>query len=365
METLLEAVNNTKTAIKEGVNKVKDALGLNSNNNSNNSNSNSNSQASSNENEGAFFVPKSYDGESYELSPFKPQNNKSKLAISEDNELENYIGEILNTRLNIIKTVADNELIEYDNPETDIEKIPTYTYTLNKNGVISDCPKDTSLDKAISQDMFLDGIFDIDAGDYETIPVSTNIDASHASTVHTSIRKRPIEWLCIHYTAGASSKTGRAVSNAVMFGNPGGREASADFIVDDSTQVQYNPDPAKYYCWSVGDNPNTGYGATYKGICRNNNSISIEVCSNYDKNLPGAKTVNNANDLGFYFTNECLAQARNLAMYLMDRYNIPLDHVIRHFDVSGKLCPGIVGWNTGPGSDNDYLWQQFHNSLAH
>ena len=29
----------------------------------------------------------------------------------------------------------------------------------------------------------------------------------------------------------------------------------------------------------------------------------------------------------------------------MKRYNIPINNVIRHYDVSGKLCPGIVGWN--------------------
>lgn len=51
------------------------------------------------------------------------------------------------------------------------------------------------------------------------------------------------------------------------------REASADFGVDDLNIVQFNPNPLKYYCWSVG-NGKGKYGIT------NSNSISIEICSN-------------------------------------------------------------------------------------
>ena len=29
----------------------------------------------------------------------------------------------------------------------------------------------------------------------------------------------------------------------------------------------------------------------------------------------------------------------------MKKYNIPLENVIRHYDISGKVCPGIIGWN--------------------
>ena len=31
----------------------------------------------------------------------------------------------------------------------------------------------------------------------------------------------------------------------------------------------------------------------------------------------------------------------------MSKYNIPLDKVIRHYDATGKLCPGVIGWNPG------------------
>jgi N-acetylmuramoyl-L-alanine amidase CwlA len=32
----------------------------------------------------------------------------------------------------------------------------------------------------------------------------------------------------------------------------------------------------------------------------------------------------------------------------MAKYNIPKTNVVRHYDVSGKLCPGVVGWNDAP-----------------
>ena len=38
---------------------------------------------------------------------------------------------------------------------------------------------------------------------------------------------------------------------------------------------------------------------------------------------------------------------KHLEKYLMKKYNIPKNRVVRHFDVNGKNCPGLVGWNTG------------------
>ena len=41
----------------------------------------------------------------------------------------------------------------------------------------------------------------------------------------------------------------------------------------------------------------------------------------------------------------------------MEEYDIEPDHVIRHYDINGKLCPGIIGWNE---DTNDISkWQDF------
>lgn len=179
-----------------------------------------------------------------------------------------------------------------------------------------------------------------------------------------------IEYLAIHYTAGGNSKPG-ASSNLDSIDSWKRGDASADFSVDDGTFTKYNQDPQKYYCYSVGDKlySNTK-GGTFHGKCTNRNSISIEVCSSL-KSGAGAKYGNHA---GWYFTQETLSNAVKLARYLMQTYSIPLSNVVRHWDVSGKPCPGIPGWNLDPlvdensyaslGKDNDESqWLAFKQAI--
>ena len=144
---------------------------------------------------------------------------------------------------------------------------------------------------------------------------------------------REIKYLAIHFTAGSSSKAGSAKSVKHVFEQ---RQASADFCVDDQDLVQFNPDLKNYYCWAVGDG-NGKYGVT------NKNSISIEICSSLKKGTSAAVP----NHSGWYFTDAALENAVKLSKYLMKKYNIPIDRVIRHYDASRKSCPGLVGWNDG------------------
>lgn len=148
-------------------------------------------------------------------------------------------------------------------------------------------------------------------------------------------------YLAIHFTAGSSSKAGVAqnVYNTFM-----SRSASADFAVDDREIVQFNPDITNYYCWAVGDSKNKySSGGSLNGKATNKNTISIEICSTC---APATKTaVNTANHSGWYFTDAALDNAIKLAKIIMKKYNIPIERVVRHYDITGKLCPGIIGWN--------------------
>lgn len=146
---------------------------------------------------------------------------------------------------------------------------------------------------------------------------------------------RAIKYLAIHYTAGASSRAGSARAVKRVFES---RQASADFAVDDTEMVQFNPDPRNYFCWAVGDKKAAGaiVDAT------NRNTISIEICSTLRQ---GTAAVPNHD--GWAFTEAALANAARLARILMAKYNIPIERVVRHYDISGKLCPGLVGWNDG------------------
>ena len=186
-------------------------------------------------------------------------------------------------------------------------------------------------------------------------------------SVHiTPSKGRAIKYLAIHFTAGSSSKEGRAMTTKRTFET---RNASADFCVDDRDIVQFNPDPRNYYCWAVGDKRQITGGASLNGIALNKNTISIEICSSCK---PGF-SVANANHEGWHFTEAALNNAVKLAKILMKTYNIPIERVVRHYDITGKLCPALVGWNdyyvmsndgkTKIRKNNSEQWQAFKARL--
>ena len=167
---------------------------------------------------------------------------------------------------------------------------------------------------------------------------------------------RQIKYLAVHYTAGVSCKAGAAASCASWFANPSAG-GSADYIVDEGGLVQYNPDPRNRYCWAVGGGKYNTKGGRLYGVAKNSNCVSLEICS-------GNKTgkITYPNDPNYYFTTAVLAKAIEATKYLMDLYGIDADHVIRHYDVNGKCCVGIIGWNADSGSEDQ--WNAFHESIG-
>lgn len=150
-----------------------------------------------------------------------------------------------------------------------------------------------------------------------------------------------IKYLIYHYTG---NQTDTAANNANYFKN-NIIQASAHYFVDDNTVYQSVPDLVT--AWAVGDRKYsdcgaTGGGAMY-GKITNTNSISVEMCS-VNGEISEA-TIGNAIALG---------------KEIMDKYNIPASNVYRHFDVSGKHCPGWKGWY---GNDSS-KWNNFKNSLS-
>lgn len=169
-------------------------------------------------------------------------------------------------------------------------------------------------------------------------------------------RSRDIKYIVIHYTAGVTSKAGSAVNTAVWF-DSGQASASSDFIVDDASVVQYNADIKNRYTWHCGGNKYSTKGGSLYGKCTNANSIGIEVCST---NSTGK--MQNANDKSYSFTAAAVANAAALVKQLMQEYDIPPENVVRHYDVTGKPCPGIVGWNAESGSES--AWIEFKKSIS-
>ena len=46
----------------------------------------------------------------------------------------------------------------------------------------------------------------------------------------------------------------------------------------------------------------------------------------------------------------------------MQQFHIDANHVVRHYDISAKLCPGIIGWNKDSGDDSK--WAEFKNRIG-
>lgn len=133
-----------------------------------------------------------------------------------------------------------------------------------------------------------------------------------------------IKYLVIHYT-GNDGDT--AEGNGSYFAN-NRVSASAHYFVDDDTVVRSVPDLR--IAWAVGgrlwaDTADTGGGTLY-GTVTNANSISVELCDTEE-------------DGSYRPSDATLDNAVSLCRALMRKYDIPIERVCRHFDVTGKYCP--------------------------
>lgn len=88
--------------------------------------------------------------------------------------------------------------------------------------------------------------------------------------------------------------------------------------------------------------------------CRNSNSIGIELCvrKKNTKNL-------GATDKDWYFEDATVEAAAELTRYLMNLYGVPASHVIRHYDVTGKICPNPYVYNC-----TQHVWDEFKRKIS-
>ena len=110
-------------------------------------------------------------------------------------------------------------------------------------------------------------------------------------------------------------------------------------------------------CQSVADEDTAWHcgASSYKHAeCRNSNSIGIELCVR-KKNTASL----GATDKDWYFEDATVAAAVELTRYLMKKYGVPADHVIRHYDVTGKICPNPYVYNC-----TQHVWEQFKKQIS-
>ena len=149
----------------------------------------------------------------------------------------------------------------------------------------------------------------------------------------TKGRSDRIKFIVVHYTANngdtASGNLNYFANNIV--------KASAHYFVDEKEVCQsVKEEDTAYHCGAK----------TYKHkVCRNSNSIGIEMCSRKD------------NYGNYYIKAETIERAVDLIKVLMRKYGISSKNILRHYDVTGKNCPA-------PFVENETLWKAFLKKIA-
>ncbi len=104
--------------------------------------------------------------------------------------------------------------------------------------------------------------------------------------------------------------------------------------------------------WHVG--ASSGYSYIHPNA-RNANTIGVE-CATYT-----ASGRNNDSET-WYFTEATQITAAKLAAAVLTVYNMPLDHLLRHGDITTKNCPSPLKRDAGKGTN--WTWDQFKNKVS-
>jgi N-acetylmuramoyl-L-alanine amidase len=147
----------------------------------------------------------------------------------------------------------------------------------------------------------------------------------------TIAQNRRKDWIVVHYVGAVST-----AENNVDYFFDKNRKSSAHYFVDEKEIWQCVDD--SNIAWHVGGAKN------YYNNCRNQNSIGVEMCCK--KNEEGE----------LYIDEQTVTNTIELVRYLMELYGIDSEHVVRHYDVTGKKCPA-------PFVDNEELWTDFQRRL--
>ncbi|MEG0812814.1 MAG: peptidoglycan recognition family protein [Clostridium sp.] len=172
------------------------------------------------------------------------------------------------------------------------------------------------------------------------------------------MKANTINQLLTSYNRSVASSTKRIKYIVIHYvGAVGGAKANVDYYAS-----QYVGASAHYYVgfegevWQSVEDKDIAWhcGAkTYKHPdCRNSNSLGIEMC------------VRNKGDKSdtskdWYFEDATVMATIDLTRTLMAKYDVPADHVIRHYDVTGKICPNPYVYN-----HTKHTWEAFKKAIS-
>lgn len=154
-------------------------------------------------------------------------------------------------------------------------------------------------------------------------------------------RSSDVKYIVVHYVGAL----GGAKANAKYYGSSK-VGASAHYFVGHASEgaAVYTSVAEEDTAWHCGGGLQGKEGHTLHGICKNDNSIGVELCCHQD------------GDGRWYFDPETVDRGVELVRDIMARYHVPVARVVRHYDVTGKTCPA-------PYVLDDEAWKAFQRRL--
>lgn len=140
-------------------------------------------------------------------------------------------------------------------------------------------------------------------------------------------RTQPVEYIVVHYTGNWSDT---AKNNADYFARTVTGTSAHYFVDEEAVWQSVREEDTAWHC---------GSSQPVHPACRNANSIGVEMCNSAGGVPPAVRD-----------------RTAALVRELMDKYGVPAERVLRHYDVTGKKCP--APWVDRPGE-----WEDFKRRL--
>ena len=221
----------------------------------------------------------------------------------------------------VMKIVNKHNLTQYD----DLSKVEASKY-------IPDALKETKGDNKMNIPDKV--IHDITKNNLNQIPASRGANQ--------------IKWIVIHYLGVPNA------DNPNLYGGGYG----GHYNITRNGEIYKAADPKTAVVWHCGGGLQGPNGHQYYKLCTNYNSIGIENSVCYTD--PTEKNPSETSDK-WYFTTATQKSLVFLVSKLMDEFNIDINHVIRHYDVTGKTCPNPYVKNNK--LKTSWTWTEFKNKL--
>lgn len=221
----------------------------------------------------------------------------------------------------VMKIVNKHNLTQYD----DLSKVEASKY-------IPDALKETKGDNEMNIPDKV--IHDITKNNLNQIPASRGANQ--------------IKWIVIHYLGVPNA------DNPNLYGGGYG----GHYNITRNGEIYKAADPKTAVVWHCGGGLQGPNGHQYYKLCTNYNSIGIENGVCYTD--PTEKNPSETSDK-WYFTTATQKSLIFLVSKLMDEFNIDINHVIRHYDVTGKTCPNPYVKNNK--LKTSWTWTEFKNKL--